>query len=229
MTFLNRGSIHLGSYRGVPIRVHWTTPLGAFVFSGARFAPGAWLGFALLIVIHELGHAALARRYGVRVRGIDVYGLGGECRLSGGATKRQYQIIAWGGVLAQAVLFVAAIAALRPLSNTPFTSELAESFVGTNLWLICFNLLPIAPLDGASAWRVFERPSWGREDLSEGPQRANPAPPKRDWFARARERSQQMRSAPRPRRPGDVFDDASPLSPENAATVDRFLAQSKRK
>ncbi len=224
---LTRGNLHLGSYRGVPIRVHWTTPLGALFFSGFRFAPGAWMGFLLLIVIHEIGHAAIALRYGVRVRGIDIHGLGGQCRLSGDGTRRQYQIIAWGGVLAQAVVLVAAIAVLRPLSHTPFTAELADTFVGTNLWLIGLNLLPIAPLDGAMAWQAIGAlRHTGSADLSDGPQRVNPAPPARDWFARVRDRSRRAQAARAKQR--DVADDAQ-LSSENAAAVERFLDQWKRK
>lgn len=34
--------------RGAPLRVHWTTPIGAYVLTGADYVPGAWLGFFLL-------------------------------------------------------------------------------------------------------------------------------------------------------------------------------------
>jgi len=137
--------------------VHWSAPLGALFFSGFRFAPGAWAGFILLILVHELGHAFLAMRYRLRVRGIDVHGLGGQCRYEGGGTRRQHIVIAWGGVLAQAVVLLLAVTVLRPVSTTPFTQELAETFVGTNVWLIALNLLPIPPLDGATAWQRFFR------------------------------------------------------------------------
>jgi hypothetical protein len=170
--------------------VHWSAPLGALFFSGFRFAPGAWAGFILLILVHELGHAFLAMRYRLRVRGIDVHGLGGQCRYEGGGTRRQHIVIAWGGVLAQAVVLLLAVTVLRPVSTTPFTQELAETFVGTNVWLIALNLLPIPPLDGATAWQLFG----GRGDERVRPQRVNPAPPKDDWFARARAASARKRA-----------------------------------
>ncbi len=40
----------IGSFHGAPVRVHWTLPVGAYLFTGASWVPGAWLGFALLVL-----------------------------------------------------------------------------------------------------------------------------------------------------------------------------------
>jgi Zn-dependent protease len=145
---VENGYLKIATLRGAPVRVHWSTPLGALLFSGFRYAPGAWAGFLAIVLAHEIGHALLALRYRVRVHGIDVHALGGQCRLANGATRRQRIVIAWGGVLAQALLLALAVLVLRPAASTPFTVGLAETLVGTNLWLIALNLLPVAPLDG---------------------------------------------------------------------------------
>jgi hypothetical protein len=81
-----------------------------------------------------MGHASLALRCELRVVGIDIHGFGGQCRMGGGGTRRQHVVIAWGGVLAQLALLVLTFAVLRPASTTPFTMEMADTFIGTNLW-----------------------------------------------------------------------------------------------
>jgi hypothetical protein len=53
------GYLRIGRFRGAPIRLHWTVPLACVVFTRFSFVPGAWLGFVLLVLIHELGHAVL--------------------------------------------------------------------------------------------------------------------------------------------------------------------------
>src|SRR5262249_57461741 len=96
---LENGYLRLGRFRGVPIRMHVLTPLGALFFSGFRFEPGAWLGFVLIILLHEMGHAMLVMRYGLGVTSIDLHAYGGATRWSGQATDRQRSVVAWGGVL----------------------------------------------------------------------------------------------------------------------------------
>ncbi len=153
---LENGYLHVGRFRGVPIRVHALTPLGALIFSGFRFEPGAWLGFVLIILLHEMGHALLVMRYGLRVSSIDLHAYGGATRWSGAASEHQRSVIAWGGVLAQAVLFAVttAVVGVFGLPRSLFGLELVYVFTTTNLWLMGLNLLPFAPLDGAQAWKI---------------------------------------------------------------------------
>jgi len=150
------GYLTLGRWRRAPVRAHWTVPVGALVFSQGRFVPGFWLGFFLLVLIHELGHAVLVRRFRCAVVSIDIHALGGVCRWSGEPTAVQRACIAWGGVLAQGAALAAAWAALALVGapETPFATQLAAAFTGTNAWLIAINLIPVAPLDGAEAWKL---------------------------------------------------------------------------
>src|SRR5262245_45388893 len=98
------GYFTIGHVRGAPIRVHWSAPLGAFAFTGFSFSPGLWAGFFLLVILHELGHAALVRRFGHEVTAVRVHAFGGDCAFSGDVTRAEDAVIAWGGVLVQAVL-----------------------------------------------------------------------------------------------------------------------------
>jgi Zn-dependent protease len=155
---LSTGYLTLFKVRGAPVRVHWTTPLLALMLGGFRFVPGIWVGVFILILLHELGHAFFVWRYRLHVMAVEVTGWGGLCRYAGQPTPIQRSIIAWGGVLAQSVVLVAASAYwLSPLyaPTTMFEAHLVDSFIRLNLMLIALNLLPIAPLDGAEAWKLF--------------------------------------------------------------------------
>lgn len=156
MTF-DRGYLTLGRLRGAPVRVHWTAPVGAFFFGQLRFVPGFWLAFVGLILAHELGHALMVGLSGARVRAIDATGLGGECRYDGNVTSLWRALIAWGGVLAQlAVLFVAGVLLLVfGAPQSLFLAEVAQACMFSNLALMALNLLPVAPLDGREAWKLF--------------------------------------------------------------------------
>jgi stage IV sporulation protein FB len=150
------GFLQIARIRGAPVRIHWSVALGALFFTGLRFEPAAWFAFLALVLVHELGHAVVVLRCGLRVVGIDVLAFGGVCRWSGDSTPLQRAVIAWGGVLAQLLLLGATwgvvLATGAPTSR--FGMELVSVFTETNLWLAMINLLPIPPLDGATAWTL---------------------------------------------------------------------------
>jgi Zn-dependent protease len=69
-------------------------------------------------------------------------------------------LIAWGGVAAQlVVLVVALVADMLLAAASPAARSIAAPFlfvfIGTNVFIIIFNLIPLAPLDGAKAWRII--------------------------------------------------------------------------
>lgn len=178
---MTRGAITIARYRGAPIRIHWTVPVVALVAGGLRFAPGAWLGLVLVVLLHEMGHAFWARRFQMDVTEILIHGLGGHCAYLGTPSPKQRSIVAWGGVLAQALVFAVAL----PLSIAlPEASEVQRDLYGmlvaTNLYIALFNLIPIPPLDGAEAWRlvrilVTERSRRSVKDLRKEVMRAQHA------------------------------------------------------
>jgi len=152
-------SLVLGHFKGAPIRFHWSILLGMFYFGGLEFAPGFWLGFCFLILCHELGHGLLVAMYGLKINDIVVHGFGGHCEWLGHTGKTQRSVIAWGGVLAQALLFLAISVYLWTAGapSSPLWRDFAHVMTSTNLLLIAINLIPIPPLDGAQAWLLFPR------------------------------------------------------------------------
>jgi Zn-dependent protease len=148
------GYFTLGHWRGIPIRMHWTTPIGAFIFTRFEFVPVIWLGFALIVLVHEFGHALMVRWCGAAVLSIDIDALGGSCSWEGAVSPLQRALIAWGGVLAQLVLFVA-VQIVDATAGWPAMLggvQLLSMLTSTNLYIAAFNLIPFPPLDGWQAW-----------------------------------------------------------------------------
>lgn len=153
---MSEGYLHCFDWRGVPVRMHWAVlALAAFDVALGR----SWvrlIGFAIIILVHELGHAVLVKRYGLRVMAIQIHPLGGECVHEATRNQRQNVIIAWGGVLAQAALIAAAFAVtlLWPEIRGRYVNEVLSVLTVSNAFMIAFNLIPIRPLDGHTAWQL---------------------------------------------------------------------------
>lgn len=150
------GNLTVGYVWNAPVRVHWSVLIGLVLFGG--FRPGAWIGFLVVILAHELGHAVLVRRSGLRVVAVSLHAIGGECQWLGEPTSRSRMLIAWGGVAGQFVLFGFAHALMRLIPGIfsgSFGDPLGRVVFQSNVVMAAFNLLPVAPLDGAEAWRFL--------------------------------------------------------------------------
>lgn len=137
------------------MRVHWS--FFVLMLLGGRFTLGGALGILILILAHELGHAFLVRACGLRATEIRLHWLGGECHYDPAwGTELHRAIIAWGGVVAQALLLwlTLRIGSAYQLS-TGLWAELAVPLVAVNLGMIVLNLIPMRGLDGEHAWSLF--------------------------------------------------------------------------
>ncbi|MDX1530778.1 MAG: site-2 protease family protein, partial [Rhodothermales bacterium] len=83
-----RGSLRLGRIAGIDLFLHWTFGLliaaafAFYLFGGAEVSVAlAGVGLILAVfgcvVLHELGHALMARRFDVPTRDITLYPIGG--------------------------------------------------------------------------------------------------------------------------------------------------------
>lgn len=101
----------------------------------------------LIILLHELGHAAAALRFKWRIRKIELLPFGGvmETSENGNRPIREEALVAIAGPLVHLPL----IALSFLLLQTPFWHPDDHGlFLHYNLTLFCFNLLPVWPLDG---------------------------------------------------------------------------------
>ena len=148
--------------KGVGVYFHWSVFLiGALILLGALRRPlvalvglVAWLS---VLLIHEFGHLIVAHRMGYDALSIEIFPIYGLARFEMPKTRFDNALIAWGGVLAQAVVGIPLVASVIAFGYTPFeaVNALLAILGGFSLCIAAFNLLPIAPLDGATAWDLI--------------------------------------------------------------------------
>ena len=161
---------------GVPVDFHWS----AIVMFGLFLAGVPIFGIPLLFIalglfaillVHELGHAFLAKRLGYHVVRIQIFPIHGFCLYEEPYSAYEESIIAWGGVLAQFVLFVPSALVLAYFGNSSVGSVnvLLVMFSYINASIMVMNLTPAAPLDGKKAWRlplILVRAKWTMYQLN---------------------------------------------------------------
>jgi Zn-dependent protease/CBS domain-containing protein len=163
----------IGRLGGVVVRVHATFPLLLLWIGAARyFEHRQWsdaLGGVLFtltlfafVTVHELGHATVARRCGVRTRDITLLPIGGIARLERQPSQpRDELMIALAGPAVNLVLAGAFSAALliqgHPIPFEPgrIEQDPAARLAWINVSLAGFNLLPALPMDGGRALRAL--------------------------------------------------------------------------
>lgn len=230
---LEQGYLRLRGGRGAALGLHWSIPVVGVILTWFRLSAGAWIGFAFLLGVHVLGHVAVAASCGARLTRIDMHGLGGHCGMVG-LSSRHRRLIACGGIVAQVVVALLVVFFLRPVADTPFEGAFLDMLVGPSLLVAGLNVLPISPLDGASFWSRPRTLADMEDDEPESfdnprPQRANPNPPRRDWFARVRARSARARAVKDASKLEDDDVEEHELSPEAKDSVDRLFQKMKDK
>lgn len=171
-------SWRIGRIVGIDVYVHATFPLllawiawreaqrGASMVAIAAAVLLVLAVFAI-VVLHELGHALMARRYGIGTRDITLLPIGGIARLERMPREpRQELAIALAGPAVNVVLAAALYVALLLTGGASTVVELltadhsidARAVVTQlcliNVWLAIFNLVPAFPLDGGRALRA---------------------------------------------------------------------------
>ncbi len=127
---------------------------------GAAYALGlvsALLLFAS-IVLHELGHAVVARRRGIRVEGIDLWLLGGVSKLkdSPHGPDDELRFAAAGpAVTAVIAAFFGALELALPSGTPEVVRALVTYQLVVNVAILGFNLVPAFPLDGGRILRAL--------------------------------------------------------------------------
>lgn len=148
--------------KGVPVYAHWSVLLvGAYLLLRAidqpRESAVVWVCYFGVILIHECGHLILAHRKGCEVHSIQLYAVFGITIFDAPRSRRDLCEIAWGGVLAQAVIAVP-IYVWVAIFGFPRNGLVSIAFAMLgffSLFIAAVNLIPVAPLDGKNAWFLF--------------------------------------------------------------------------
>ncbi len=162
-------SLTLGTVIGIPIRIHFTFLLLLVWYGYYSSRMGHDLVLAILfllllfacVVLHELGHAAMARRFGVRTREIVLYPIGGIARLENIPQGRAELLIALAGPAVNLAL-AAVLWIVLGLTGRGFAlprqlvapGQLLSYLFLVNVVLVLFNLLPAFPMDGGRVLRA---------------------------------------------------------------------------
>ena len=121
----------------------------------------AALGLFASVVLHELAHALMARRFRLTIRGITLFIFGGVAEMeSEPPTAEAEFLIAIAGPAASVVVAVGCLGAgaLGPLLGMPLPlTGILMHLAGLNLLLVGFNMIPAFPLDGG---RVLRSALW---------------------------------------------------------------------
>jgi len=163
-------SFKIGSAWGIPIELHITFILliaAVFVLSlpSLQFYTFFLVLFLFIFVVfHELAHSVVARYYGIKVRKIVLYPIGGVSEIEEiPDNPSQEWRMAVAGPLTSLLLGVALLAISLPFSPQLLTALLSLSTTGNflfdlailNLLLGAFNLIPAFPMDGGRVFRAL--------------------------------------------------------------------------
>ena len=185
-------SYKLGSIRGIPIKLHVTFLLilvlfiwifavrefeifGFFIGFGGMNIP-TWLKYLFsaiasvlffsTVLFHELSHSLVAKSYGIKIRSITLFALGGVAQMEEMPRdpRMEAKMAAAGpafslgiGILSYAIYYL-----FGPVSSTASGETITNAaliVVGIiafyNIILGLFNLIPAFPMDGGRILRAF--------------------------------------------------------------------------
>lgn len=113
----------------------------------------AAIGLFASVLVHEVGHAVVARRYGVRVKEIRLWFLGGVAQFEEMPRQRGAEaVVAIVGPITSIAVAAVAWGVMRWVDGGAALVLLSYLAV-TNVGLALFNLLPALPLDGGRVLR----------------------------------------------------------------------------
>jgi Zn-dependent protease len=174
-------SIKIGKLLGVDVYLHFTfflllIFLGLVYWRATQSFNAAIAGVAFIValfgcvVLHELGHALMARRYDIKTRDITLLPIGGVARLERMPEKPMQEFfVALAGPAVNVVIAVLILAwlvatgGLVPAEEVGmFGGPVLQRLMIVNIFLVVFNLLPAFPMDGGRVLRALLATAMGR-------------------------------------------------------------------
>ncbi len=115
----------------------------------------AAVGLFVCVLLHELGHAAVARRYGYGIESITLWLLGGLARPEERPNRWNHELwIALGGPVVSVALGIGCFLAFQIAPSDPVRFVLGYLAL-LNVALAGFNMVPAFPLDGGRVLRAL--------------------------------------------------------------------------
>ncbi len=168
-----KSAYRIGTLSRIGIYMHWSFPFllaglfAYYIYRGASVT-AALAGLALVmtvfgcVLLHEMGHALMARRFGIKTLDITMYPIGGIARLQQIPSKPMEELwIAVAGptvnLVIAAGLYVINLSQSMPVTVHEVladTDNVLGMLMYLNLAMAAFNMLPAFPMDGGRVLRA---------------------------------------------------------------------------
>jgi Zn-dependent protease/CBS domain-containing protein len=174
-------SLKIGSAWGIPVELHITfilliaavfvlslyssiTSGNLSIFSQYFYTFFLVIFLFLFVVLHEFAHSIVARHYGIKVRKIILYPIGGVSEIEEipDNPSQEWRMAIAGPLtsilLGTSLLVVSIVFAPQTLSFAAFTTvtgNFVTDLAAVNLLLGAFNLVPAFPMDGGRVFRAL--------------------------------------------------------------------------
>lgn len=161
-------SFRIATIAGIPVRVHITFLLFLFWLlllsgdSGNRMFTLLVPSIFVCVLLHEFGHALVARAFGVKTRDVTLYPIGGVAMLESRPKPKQELWIALAGPMVNVVIagglapaVVAVDGALPRIFGDLEKATYLQALFATNLLIPLFNMIPALPMDGGRVLRAL--------------------------------------------------------------------------
>lgn len=160
-------AVRIATVAGIPIRLHFTFLLLLLwlAFVASNNPQSAKLALIIVsificVVLHELGHSLTAKSYGLKIREIVLYPIGGVAMLLGRPKPLQEFWIALAGPAVNLVIagVIASVFLIlyQQLPTFMWNFQKVSYWEGVytaNLVLLLFNMIPAFPMDGGRVLR----------------------------------------------------------------------------
>jgi len=168
-----KSSLRIGTVAGTGVFLHWSfLLLFGWLFISQVFEYGfiaalqalLFIGTVFLCVtLHEIGHATMARQFGIRTQDITLLPIGGVARLCRIPEEPKKELlIALAGPVVNVVIAASLYAGMliSGLNVLPIEGSLTESsYLSSIFWfnvvVVAFNMLPAFPMDGGRVFRAL--------------------------------------------------------------------------
>ena len=165
--FFGKGQFEVARVWGVPIYLDLSLILMALIFVWKHGLVGGPILAVILLVsilLHELGHTAVALSYGCRVRDITLLLLGGRATLVDmprGPWREAWMAAA--GPLVSLLLGLCGFFLERIVPAGSLLMFICVYLQYVNFSLLAFNLIPAFPMDGGRIFRALLESRLGRQ------------------------------------------------------------------
>jgi len=169
-----RWSVRLGRISGIDLKMHVTFLLLLLWVGVSYYLPrhsweDAWSGLVFIItlfaivILHELGHALAARRFGIRTRDITLLPIGGVARLERMPEEpKEELLVALAGPAVNVALglviglFMVTVTHSSIIGEIPLVGgDFLRKLLWVNVALAGFNMIPAFPMDGGRVLRAL--------------------------------------------------------------------------